>query len=443
MNARLPEILVSEPFFPSLNTSSADTQLSPAPCAQPESAPTSRKRKVTDLNLTIVTIDPFYDLTLIVGTPEHANGQMAFRVSKSSMRHVSDVWTKMLTGVWIESELEEIDLPDDLWKPFHIVLQIAHLQAAELPETLNVLELYKLAELTDKYNLSKAVRLGLDLKQWLHKHKKIWTTWPSTHNTQFFAIMASIFQYDSDLSFITNKIAVELQVDEKELHLYYESGGTKTKLSPRLPDKVLGNIVGLRNRLLRILITCCKRAIANVSKHDVKPPCNRAECAVTKAGILLVELTTAGLCPIPVDTKGLRRNVLSYWKSIKHVGNPYRAYKPCDRTYGYGNHVNSTGCCFEQCFNDFGLVTMTETMLQKELHADVFSYLQAVSQPENVADPAKASRSLLIDGLPLKEAPRSFACEERLCQRGQSGFVVWRTTVWTRGQCKGIPGRSA
>lgn len=42
-------------------------------------ASTGTKRKLTDLELEIITIDQYYDLTLIVGAPNHADGQKASR----------------------------------------------------------------------------------------------------------------------------------------------------------------------------------------------------------------------------------------------------------------------------------------------------------------------------------------------------------------------------
>jgi hypothetical protein len=69
---------------------------------------TTLEREATDLNLEIVTIDKMYDLTLIVGTPEPPMRQKAFRVNKGSFRNASEVWTAMLSGNWVESDLSEI-----------------------------------------------------------------------------------------------------------------------------------------------------------------------------------------------------------------------------------------------------------------------------------------------------------------------------------------------
>lgn len=204
----------------------------------------SVKRKCHDPNLQTITLDPHYDLVLIVGTPERPDGQKAFQVNKGSMRYVSDIWSKMLTGDWAESKMTEIDFPDDSWKPFDIVLKIAHFQVAALPDSLSFEDLHELATLTDKYNLTKAVRVGLDLKQWLHKYKNQWTNWPSLRNTQQFAFMTLVFQYDSDLTFLTSKLAVEVQVEDG-LYLCHGSGTNKTRLASSLPDLLLGKTISL------------------------------------------------------------------------------------------------------------------------------------------------------------------------------------------------------
>lgn len=215
-------------------------QASDAATSSTPAAGVKRKRYTLDLNA--ITLDPHYDLTLIVGTPEHKDGQKGFRVSKSSMRHVSDVWTKMLTGDWIESNMTEIEFPDDSWKAVHIVLKIAHLQFDELPDALSIKDLLELATLTDKYNLTKAVRMGLEFKQWLHQHKDSWTTWPSLPCTQHFAIMTSVFQYGSDLTFIISKLAVEASVNANELCFYGESSNEPTRLMSNLPVRIIGRL---------------------------------------------------------------------------------------------------------------------------------------------------------------------------------------------------------
>jgi len=66
------------------------------------------KRKIADPNLEVVTMDRQYNLTLIVGSPEHAGGQKAYQVNKGVFRHASKAWDAMISGNWAESDMSEI-----------------------------------------------------------------------------------------------------------------------------------------------------------------------------------------------------------------------------------------------------------------------------------------------------------------------------------------------
>ena len=91
-----------------------------------EAVDLQNKRKITDPDLKIVTIDRKYDLTLIVGSPEHVGGQKAYQVNKGVFRHASKAWDAMMSGNWAESNMSEIAFPEDSSYAFHIVLRIAH-----------------------------------------------------------------------------------------------------------------------------------------------------------------------------------------------------------------------------------------------------------------------------------------------------------------------------
>jgi hypothetical protein len=125
------------------------------------------KRKATDPELKIITIDSHYDLTLIVGTPDSLGGQAAFQVNKGSLRHASDIWEKMLTGAWAEKSQSEIAFPDDVPWAFVQVLHMAHLKMDKLSATMNLADMSALAVIADKYNLVKLVRMVVDSKGWL------------------------------------------------------------------------------------------------------------------------------------------------------------------------------------------------------------------------------------------------------------------------------------
>jgi hypothetical protein len=134
------------------------------------------KRKATDPNLKVVTIDPFYDLTLIVGSPGSFEPQTAFQVNKGTLHHASEVWTKMLTGPWYAGlkNQSEIELLEDSPWAFEIVLRVAHLQTDKLPFALTLAQMKSLAALTDEYDLAKVMHMPIDSKDWIFIPSQTW-----------------------------------------------------------------------------------------------------------------------------------------------------------------------------------------------------------------------------------------------------------------------------
>jgi len=200
---------------------------------------TATKRKATTLKLKIVTIDELYDLTIIVGTSELPQGQKAFRINKRSLRSASPVWAKMLNGQWPESSKSEIEFPDDSSNDYLIVLRIAHFQLAELPAKLTRNELLDLATFTDKYHLEGAVRIGLELKKWMEPYKSMWKLWPANTHLQEFATVTCAFELQSDSEYLTNRLATEVRVDEKNGTYYNDNAGKKIPLLSNLPPAVV------------------------------------------------------------------------------------------------------------------------------------------------------------------------------------------------------------
>jgi hypothetical protein len=207
--------------------------------AKPDSTSTRTKRKINDPNLQIVKIDKLYDLTLIVGTPEHPSGQKAYQVNKGSFRQVSDVWSAMLSGNWAESEMSEISFPDDSCYAFHIVLRIAHWQFQELPVTLTQNELVEIAMLSDKYNLGRVLRAASDVKEWLQPYKGTEKLWPANVDLQDLALIPAAFGYDVDYQYLVNKLAMSVRV-EKETYYYTTRDKTKVQIRSDLPPHILG-----------------------------------------------------------------------------------------------------------------------------------------------------------------------------------------------------------
>ncbi|KAJ4402185.1 hypothetical protein N0V91_007393 [Didymella pomorum] len=203
-------------------------------------APTGLKRKLTDPELKFITIDQYHDLTLIVGNPDHVDGQKAFQISRSAMKHVSDIWTKMLApGAWAESKQSEIEMPDDSCRAMLLELRVAHSQFAQLPNELTMGDLRALATLTDKYNLVEIVRVMLELKKWLDPYKQEWkkTIASSTHLTEF-AEIHQVFGNQDAYEYIVNRLTVKDQVGDEGFSIK-GAEGNESKLRSTLVERIL------------------------------------------------------------------------------------------------------------------------------------------------------------------------------------------------------------
>lgn len=218
----------------------------PAPSdmdSEPATTPSpGLKRKATDPNLKVVTIDPFYDFTLIVGSSGSFEPQTAFQVNKGTLRHASEVWTKMLTGPWNAGlkNQSEIELLDDSPWAFEIVLRIAHLQTDKLPVALTLAEMKSLAVLTDKYDLAKVMHMPIEHKDWIFDPSIFWRQWDIYSSLQDWAFVTHVFKFEDDCDYLVNRLAVEVQIDSSDDSFYYFTGDQKTKLRADLPDCLLG-----------------------------------------------------------------------------------------------------------------------------------------------------------------------------------------------------------
>ncbi|KAH5606893.1 hypothetical protein HBI45_095630 [Parastagonospora nodorum] len=353
------------------------------------------KRKITDQKLETITIDPMYDLTLVVGTPEHTKGQKAFQVNKGSFRNISAVWTKMMNGKWAEGDQSEICLPDDSCDAFHIVLQIAHFQLLKLPEKLSREELVDLAVLTDKYQLENAIMMALELKKWMKPHRQAYMSQPSDAALQDFALIASAFNLRSDYDYLISRLATEVMAGANGRFYYHDGNQKKIMLRSDLPTSIFGThvvppksfesidlepgkIISVRSDILSAWITCCDTGLTKCLSFSL-PPCESALCAATKAGILLKGLKTAGFFPSPSSATLMHGSITAYWKLLKSTGNDYQKYAPCKFIKGIDySSAHWTDCSFETCFGDFGIMKAARAILERHMHADLWKQWQDV-----------------------------------------------------------------
>jgi hypothetical protein len=244
VTAKRPITIRSQPTNTPMEASSApptsdNSLFGDGPAKTSDDAPTSLKRKITDPNLEVITIDAMHDITLIVGTLEHAKGQKAFQVNKGSFRNVSVIWSRMLSGNWAESKQSEIRFPDDSCEAFLIVLRIAHFPLSQLPTKLSRDELYELAILADKYELQNVVRVGLDFAKWLEPFCVSGVLQTALPDLGHFACITNAFKMQADYQRIFSRLVVEVRVDKVGNYSYTCDGRVIS-----LPSDVLPNLGG-------------------------------------------------------------------------------------------------------------------------------------------------------------------------------------------------------
>jgi len=198
------------------------------------------KRKVTDPNLEIVTMDPMYDFTLIVGRPEQPGGQKAFRVNQGCLRNASKAWRKKLSDEWRQSSASEVQLPDDSPFAFQVVLHLCHLQFDKLPFSLHQNELVEIAKLGNKYGLEPLLRVADRLKRWLEPFKGTSNAWQHTVNFQDFALITAGFGFEGDAEYHVNKLAMMLCVGKESYYYYASHKKENVDLRSDLPQHLQG-----------------------------------------------------------------------------------------------------------------------------------------------------------------------------------------------------------
>ena len=183
-----------------------------------------------------------------MGTAEHRNGQTTFYVSRSALRHVGDVFTKMLTGEWAERDRSEVHLPDDSCKTMEILLRIAHWQFVALSAKVTVWELRDLAVLADKYNAAEAVSVAVQNKRWMPNHTCLMNQ-PVCQKLQDIAMIYMVFGDEAGLNYVVHRLAFEIERVTAESGYSYHCGEDygMVELRSDLPDRLLsmdGRAVG-------------------------------------------------------------------------------------------------------------------------------------------------------------------------------------------------------
>lgn len=158
-------------------------------------------------------------LLLKVGTTKCKNGLFSiknehphdmaqtFRVCPRTMARASVVWRKLLFGGFAESKQPKesdwiVSLPDDLPQPMATLLGIVHAKFDQVPSTVKTQELYDIAVLTDKYDLTHILKPWS--RTWIRqawnsgkegpvpKTQLLWITWELGDRHQFKTVVSSL-----------------------------------------------------------------------------------------------------------------------------------------------------------------------------------------------------------------------------------------------------------
>jgi len=86
----------------------------------------------------------------------------------------------------------------------------------------------------------------------------------------------------------------------------------------------------------------------------------------------------AGIDPHVDCPSTMYKSVASYWKGLKSIGEGFKPYNPCDKTYGHGRGTHNSTCDFDKCFGDFGVINKVKATLKTYAHKEVFALLQKV-----------------------------------------------------------------
>ncbi|KAK8062617.1 hypothetical protein PG997_014714 [Apiospora hydei] len=118
------------------------------------------------------------------------------------MARASSVWRRMLFGGFAESKPPSgdwvVNLPDDLPQSMSTLLGIVHAKFDDVPQTISPQELFDIAVIADKYDLTHLLKPWArawldqvwenDSKQYLSAILQLWITWVLGDQSRFVAI---------------------------------------------------------------------------------------------------------------------------------------------------------------------------------------------------------------------------------------------------------------
>jgi hypothetical protein len=139
-----------------------------------------------------VIFDADGDLRLIVGNELDSTEQCEFIVCSRTLSRATSVFKAMLYGPFKEAKRTTtaksewvVELPEDKATPLKLLFHIIHAKFEQVPQTLTLFELYEIAVMSNKYDMTRILRPWA--KNWFEPHAKsykaddrellLWVAW--------------------------------------------------------------------------------------------------------------------------------------------------------------------------------------------------------------------------------------------------------------------------
>lgn len=232
----------------------------------------------------LISFDPNGDLYLHVGAGVEEKTKTYFVCSKALAR-ASTVFRKMLYGGFAESGHSDadhgwtVDLPEDRQQPMEMMLNIVHGAFENVPEKIELTELYTFLVVTEKYDATNITRPWA--KGWMEGVKT------SMQNPLLLGVAYELGDYQT-FNAMAMKIATECHLDHEEDLVFGFAGENRESYTYKLknldcliPDGLLGKFPASEDEPKADIMRRRRRINTKDSAHrhagSVSQPLRRSE----------------------------------------------------------------------------------------------------------------------------------------------------------------------
>ncbi|KAF8426184.1 hypothetical protein EV426DRAFT_572657 [Tirmania nivea] len=312
-------------------------------------------------------MDPEGDVVLLIPTDK---GNARFQINSSTLCVVSPVFRAMIGRYSRFKEASalagtkaneshtpyELTLEDDNQNALAVVLRIIHMKNHLVPKHLDEDQLYEVAVICDKYDMSQAVMLWTD--RWIAALVQNESAKPPTVVGHKWLFISYVFARKE----LFHKLSQELiftattSTDDSTALLMTAKDGSG--MNDYIPDSILGEIATCRQQSIESMIDCVHRAVDKYRQpgsevRQCKSSTKEEACDSLVLGFLIRALTLKGVYPIASsevmhkstrDIKGILGD-MTFPSKIFFMDNLGMNCGYCSRSYGYSRQTNINGYC--------------------------------------------------------------------------------------------------